>query len=290
MKSTFINLIPFLLIIILNIQQNDPKFPKLTGPYLGQTPPGMTPEIFASGIISTEDNIEFAGTFSPDLTEYFFTRRKKDTIENRIFYTRIQNGQWTKPELAPFAYDCFEFEPHITPKGDKLFFGSKRPLPGSKLLNRRSYIWISTKTGEGWSPPEYLGPPFDDAMFVCVSDDETMYNSGITKSEPINGKYGPWEKIASHIYGPYMHPCISPNEEYIIFDTDRPFKGLDKGMFISFRKNGGSWGEIISFRKVFDFEGLFGIPMLSPDGKYLFFSFQGNIYWVDAKIISILKK
>ena len=29
-------------------------WPVLKGPYIGQKPPGMTPEIFAPGIISTE--------------------------------------------------------------------------------------------------------------------------------------------------------------------------------------------------------------------------------------------
>lgn len=42
--------------------------------YLGQKPPGLTPEMFAPGLISTKDNIEFAGTFSPDFKEFFFTR------------------------------------------------------------------------------------------------------------------------------------------------------------------------------------------------------------------------
>jgi Tol biopolymer transport system component len=35
-------------------------------------------------------------------------------------------------------------------------------------------------------------------------------------------------------------------------------------------------------------------PMLSPDGRYLFFtstrSGNGDIYWVDAKIIDALRK
>jgi len=46
-------------------QQND--FPELTGPYLGQTPPGARPEMFAPGIISVEENFEHsAAFFSPD--------------------------------------------------------------------------------------------------------------------------------------------------------------------------------------------------------------------------------
>jgi hypothetical protein len=32
-----------------------------------------------------------------------------------------------------------------------------------------------------------------------------------------------------------------------------------------------------------------GYAMLSPDGKYLFFSAGGDIYWVSAKIIEDLR-
>ncbi|UCE38670.1 MAG: hypothetical protein JSW00_05425, partial [Thermoplasmata archaeon] len=100
--------------------------------------------------------------------------------------------------------------------------------------------------------------------------------------------YGPWEPIAPHLSGPFMHPCIGPEEDYIIFDTDHDFGGKGKSLLISYRNSDGSWGEIISFREIFDFEK-FGIPMLTPDYKFLFFSSQGDIYWVDAKIIEDLR-
>jgi hypothetical protein len=263
-------------------------FPILKGPYLGQKPPGIKPEIFAPGLVSTKDNIEFAGTFSPDLKEYFFTRRKNGTFDNRIYHVKFENNKLTKPILAPFSYNCFEFEPHISPNGQLLYYGTKRPLDNSGILARGTNIWVVKKTSKGWSEPEYPGPPFDEAMFVCVSDDGTIYNSGLSKSELFNGRYGPWEPIAPHLSGPFMHPCIGPDEEYIIFDTDHDLEGKGKSLLISFKNSDGSWGEIISFRDIFDFE-IFGISMLTPDYKYLFFSSQGDIYWVDAKIIEELK-
>jgi Tol biopolymer transport system component len=259
--------------------------------YFGQKPPGITPEVFAPGVISTEDHIEFAGTFSPDFKQFFFTRRKKDTIDNRIYHVKFENSKLTKPELAPFAYDCFEFEPHISPDGGLLFYGSRRPLDDTCILVKGTNIWVVRKTSQGWSKPEYWGPPFNEAMFVCMAEDGTMYNSGISKSEPVNGKYGPWEKIALHLHGPYMHPCIGPDESFIIFDTDHSLNGRGKSLLISFRQPDGSWGEIISFRELDPFCKMekFGIPMLTPDKKYLFFSSKGDIYWVDAKIIEQLR-
>ena len=41
-------------------------WPQLEGPYLGQRPPGLTPEVFATGLISTDDEYELNSVFSLD--------------------------------------------------------------------------------------------------------------------------------------------------------------------------------------------------------------------------------
>ena len=66
---------------IIFSQQSD--FPKLTGPYLGQTPPGIIPEIFAPGIISTDAN-EFNAAFTPDGEQVYFTVNILTQV--RIYY------------------------------------------------------------------------------------------------------------------------------------------------------------------------------------------------------------
>jgi len=50
--------------ILIGATAEPEGFPVLKGPYLGQNPPGMTPEVFAPGIISTD---------ATDGTLYFFT-------------------------------------------------------------------------------------------------------------------------------------------------------------------------------------------------------------------------
>jgi hypothetical protein len=42
-------------------------------PYLGQTPPGITPEIFAPGIISTKYRVYANVTFNPEVKEVYWT-------------------------------------------------------------------------------------------------------------------------------------------------------------------------------------------------------------------------
>ena len=52
-------------------QSFDTNKQKLTGPYLGQKPPGMAPELFAPGIISLGYH-EHRLAISPDGTEIYF--------------------------------------------------------------------------------------------------------------------------------------------------------------------------------------------------------------------------
>ncbi len=51
-------------------QQDD--FPVFKGPYIGQKTPGMTPEVFAPGIISTEEKYELNSVFSLKEDEFYY--------------------------------------------------------------------------------------------------------------------------------------------------------------------------------------------------------------------------
>ena len=48
----------------------------LCGPYLGQTPPGLEPQIFAPDIITLPNRSEWTGSFTPDGQEFYFTISK----------------------------------------------------------------------------------------------------------------------------------------------------------------------------------------------------------------------
>jgi hypothetical protein len=62
-----------------------------SSPYMGQPVPGMTPALFAPGIVRT-DAIELNGVFTPDTREFFFARRTGG--EPTIFHARLAG--WTR--------------------------------------------------------------------------------------------------------------------------------------------------------------------------------------------------
>ena len=60
---------PFLIFISMNSCVKRDELSFLKGPYLGQEPPGMTPEIFAPGVVSTERD-EINSVFSSNGAEF----------------------------------------------------------------------------------------------------------------------------------------------------------------------------------------------------------------------------
>jgi len=58
-----------LILLLFNSYPQEMGFPILTGPNLGQRPPGIASEIFAPGVISTGYHEVGVPVFTPDLSE-----------------------------------------------------------------------------------------------------------------------------------------------------------------------------------------------------------------------------
>ncbi len=253
------------------------------GRYFGQKPPGLEPEIFAPGIIST-DGYEFAITFSPGGKELYFTRRggEKNYPTNYLMVCRYEDNRWTEPEIASFSGEYFDFESHISPNGNRLYFGSQRPKPQG--IKAEGDIWLLEKTDRGWGEPKFLDAPVNNgfAMYVTSAKNGNLYytgDDGLYRSIYKNGKYSEPEKLKDENdeYFSGAHPFIAPDESYLIFDSG-------PGLMISFQTKDRTW---TNAKKMGIIPNM--CPSVSPDGKYLFFARHGNIFWVDAKIIEILK-
>ena len=276
------------------------QFPRLTGDYLGMTPPGMTPEIFAPGIASTEYGANFAGTFSPDGNEFLFTRRNPD---QRIWHMTRAGGVWTEARPAPFSAGVMEFEPFISPEGKKLFFGSLRPKPGSSRPNSRADIWVAEKTDASWGEPRYLDPLLNDLapMYMSAASNGTLYftsnlgGRGLYSSTLRDGRYQAPVRLPAEINSLLAaHPYVSPDESYLVFDgrpLDNPEKDAD--LYVSFKKKDGSWTPAARLDDTVNSDFNEIAASVSPDGKYLFFESPRSgtmcIYWVDARILDACK-
>ena len=260
-------------------------FPVLKGQYLGQKSPGMTPEVFAPGIISSKDH-EFGITFSPDGKEIFFTRMIPEERIQKIMYTAAVEEVWKKPEVAIFSGQHADMEPCFLPDGQELYFVSFRPVP--EFEGFTADIWSSEKINGKWSEAKHLNDPFNPgrAMYFTFSKDGTLYTTdaenrgGILTSVMIEGQYTDFVRLGDPLNtGTEAHPCIARDGNYLIFDL---VSSTGRGLYISFKDEKGAWDVPISMK---EYTGEGGIAMISPDGKYLFYTDKGDIYWIDAKIV-----
>jgi hypothetical protein len=292
----FVILIFILSTSCIKAQQDD--IPVLKGLYLGQKPPGKIPEIFAPGVISTDSAREFSISLSPDGEEILFTRRIEGVTGNRIYYMRHKDGIWNGPALSPFSDGNTELESNFTPDGKSIFFNSWRPLPDSIKTGNEMNVWRVRKENGRWKVSEILGPPVSDLnpVFVTQTNDSTIYftgnvNRGIYRAEYESGKYCRLERLPDEINNRYWagHPFIDPDEKYLLFDSNMDTLGT-KNLFISFRMGPGKWSPSVNINKHLGFAGYASMPHVTSDGSYLFFTSNGDIFWVNTSFLDYLKE
>ena len=258
----------------------------LSGPYLGQEPPGTTAEIFAPGIVSRPDSTEFSGTFSPDGKEYYFYRVADDS-SSEVLFSEVLDGGWTAPEQLPATAGHDAYTPHLTLDDKRLYFAWRRPAPaGEPDSSSEIGIYVVRRTQAGWSKADFAG----EGMFPSSSRDGQMYITdksslsvdGRTYLATITlqgGRFADYERLPIKSgWGSQAHPGIAPDGSYLLFDVQG-----GAYLFVSFRGADGSWGEAIDLTQ-HGFDPLAGGAYVSPDGEYLFFALHDDIWWVDAGV------
>ena len=214
--------------------QDDISIPD--GPYLGQTPPGSTPEMFAPGIVNTEGFIEIEGMFGADMNTFYFVRRDEKEVYS-LNVIEYKNNKWQKSIVKQKVGGAY-----ISPDGKTIYLNN-------------SYI---ERTNDGWSELKRHGAPFEDIdiMRLSASSNGTYYfdtftpkfDTPIRYSRLINGKYEQPKSLGPQFgIGRYnAHPFIAPDESYIIFDSIREGGYGRSDLYISFRAADGSWGPAIN--------------------------------------------
>lgn len=272
--------------------------------YLDQKPPGLKPEVFAPGIVSTEKN-ELNCVFSPDGNEVYFTVWKDGV--NTIMMMKQKSGKWSERAIAPFSGKYSDVDPFITADGRRLYFSSMRPVNITGDPKDSDIWYIERNATDDWSQPLRLNTPNSpgkDDYYTSICSSGTLYFSmfekhgspgNIFRSQLVNGQYMPAEGVEYPINTEFNEhdPFVSPDESYLIFTSDRP-GGYGKGdLYISFQKEDDKWTEPKNMGGGINSSGYDFCPMLSQDGKYLFFTRNingnGDIYWVDATIIEELR-
>ena len=291
-------------VFITAAQQHD--FPVLEGPYFGQKPPGMTPEIFAPGIVST-DAPEGCICFSHDGNFLVFRRHFRE--ETQVFVSEQKAGKWTTPIVAPFFMKQYRFGDFtFAPNELKLYFTSNRPLESGDKEATSSNLWIVENVDHQWLNPSPLGPAINSPLhdsYPSVSNSKTLYffrryasDSGaseILTSELKNGHYGEPKRLGRTINTEWdeWDPSISPDGRILVFCSKRLCGFGEDDIYVSFMEESGHWSEAINLGGKVNSPGSENRPFITADSRFLFYSSnaRGNrdIYWIDMDYVRKLK-
>ena len=272
-------------------QTGQQDFPKLSGPYLGQEPPGMTPELFAPAIMNSEVGYHSSIIFSPDLTEAFWSPMAR---ENILFYSRIVNGYWSTPTVLDFGLQRGAHDASLLPDGNRLFFLSFEPDKHGG--GERERIWYSERVSSGWSDAKLIDKSVYDHpthwTFSVAANGNLYFTSekqnynGICLARYDGRNYLTPEKLFDG-----SMPYIAPDESYIISVIKSEETKTD--LFIRYKKSDGNWTNAIDMGSKVNSNAHDLAPYVSPDGKYLFFVSQrekmNGIMWMSAEIIEELR-
>src|SRR5262249_48254112 len=169
---------------------------------------------------------EGGGVFSPDGNEFYFVKVNFTTTFPRIGILCVSHwvqGKWSVPQALPFSGSDLDLAPRLSPDGNRMYFGSARPLPGSKARVLR--IWSVERTKGGWSVPVALPARINSPegrwnWGASVASNGTIYFTS-DRDEPgrpqiccsrfLKGSYQSPEKLGPEInsefsdYDPYIN-------------------------------------------------------------------------------------
>ncbi len=280
MKKVYVLLV---LISSIFLSACTPKKQHSKDTYLGQKPPGLSPELFAPDMINTEYR-EAEAAFTPDLKEFYFRRRGGSYKKNTLVVVHYKDNKWIESIVPPRAG-----EPVISPDGKILYLGRK----------------YRERTNTGWSKVKSLGPMFDNKEYgimrfsssangTYVFDDYTI--DVIRISTMKDGKrQAPIQMDSVVNTGKWTaHPYIAADDSYIIWDSERENGHGKSDLYIRFKQKNGSWGAAINLGPEINTGVSEAYGSVSSDGKYFFFHRSyggdtGDIFWVDAQFIENLR-
>lgn len=255
------------------------------------------PKMVGPGIISTAA-FEGHASITPDGTELYYAIYSNDHAYSTIAYSSLVNGVWTTPKIAPFSGRWSDGSPALSPDGNRLYFSSKRPLPGRDSINSSDLWFVERAAGKAWGSPVHLGESINTPYYEFSPSVDQQGNLYFCSSKP--GGFGDldvyyaeregdsWKEpilLGEAINSEYHegNVGISPDGQWLF--TMIQHKPGDLGyddIHYSF-KRGDKWlpsknlGTTVN-TYTYDFS-----PKVSPDGKTLYFSSRLNRDFAQSK-------
>ena len=223
----------------------------------------------------------FAPSLSPDGHTLFYVVRRRPEA---ILISRLENGVWTSPVLAPFSGEWPDQEPFVSPDGKRVFFASRRPVEERGLENPEFDIWVvDWEGGDAFGEPRRLGeevntPGYEN--YPAVTADGSLYFSrrvpgsgtDLFHALPDGDGFHPAQPVQElNSPGSDADPWVDPDGRRMIFSSVRGDGAGQGDLYVSYLCREG-WTTPWNLGPRVNTEAYEYTPALSPDGEWLLFS------------------
>ncbi len=272
--------------------------------YIDKNKPDLSPKIFAPNFISNDSTFEFGSVFNEKGDEFFFAIDSSGI--SSIMYTQLTSGGWEKP-FQIIAKKGYSYnDPFLSNDEQRLYYISDQPTNEQDSI--RDYnIWYSERNKKSWSNPINIGDKINSVgneFYISFAKNGSMYFASnkenqpdrnhdldIYKSQFVNQSFQTPIKISDSINTKRYEAdvFVAPDESYLIFCSFKK-SGFGEGdLYISFKNKDGNWSKAKNMGNEINSEKHELCPFVTKDGKFLFYTSGGDIYWVSSEIIQIMK-
>jgi Tol biopolymer transport system component len=290
--------------LILTIVSCKPEYLKFDG-----DPPGRIPKVFAKSLISPNNEHVGYCAFSPQGDQLYYAITNNHWTMSKMI--SISTNSIDKKDTLYLKDRIYEGEPFVTRDGSTLYFTAV--LPPADGTQWSSDLYKVMKNENGWGKPERLDSVINSAAsewHISLTDKNIAYftserengtsalHGDIYKAEMVGDRFINRTKLLSPINTAFndSDPLIAPDESFLIFHSDRPGGAGKHDLYISFNED-GKWTDPVNMGTVINTAGWEMAPTLSPDGKYLFYTYRkamitdepAKIYWVSTEILDDFK-
>lgn len=238
---------------------------------------------------------EYRISFMPNGQTAYFARGDgffPQTQEATIMESRLLDGEWTEPIVAPFSGTYPDIDPWVSPDGQHIYFSSIRPVEGEDRTDAE--VWRVDRDGNSWSEPVHLasvGSDSDELGASITADGVLWFASERTggaggwdlySAEPDGDDFAaptPVEDFNTDIWE--FNPAISADGNLLVFTSIHRPGGSGLGdLFVATRGDDGWTAEepVAVNTPADEYHASF-----SPDGATLHFvrrGVDGDLYEV----------
>ena len=257
---------------------------------------------FAPGIISTKAHFEINTVLNKKGDHVVFSRCSDYFKHCTLMESTFKDTQWGEPKALPISGDYLDADPYYNEDYSALYFISTRPITAGGEVSATVNLWRTNFVDGKWHSAEYLPELSSDAddLYPSITtngdlyfpsfrnDDRKMYvakanDNGFDKPVALpTDMFGEGAKIGDSV--------VLRDGKTIIFSMRRKDSQGKGDLYISYKKN-EKWSLAKTLGDKVNTTDHEFTPIVSPDGKYLFFTRieqgRGNLYQIKLSALGV---